>query len=930
MPYNSLLLSDLVRDSKLETEVLASCFQHVFYDTGKSALERRVRREERWVRKTFIGRGAYGSVYLEECDRGGGDKTLRAVKEIKKSVAPGDDLDYTRELEAVAKFSHQNYWHCFVRSHGWFELDDSVFITMEYLEHGDLEQHLKSPLPEIEARQITVQVLEGLTFMHQNGFIHRDLKPGIHQNIMVVTVGPDWFVKIADFGISKRRHQGVTTLLTLQRGTFGYAAPEALGFSEGEVYTSSVDMWSLGAVDYRILTGTLAFPGPLDLFQYASGAREFPMAALERNGVSDEGKEFITKLVFPDAKGRLTAKMAAQHPWMTIELPGSASGARQVKTVDDSSAPENDTLVSVASKAWSTDSNATIKAALPLHVREINHEPPSVVDEVEEATDHGVETNYCPPSVSDCPEEPSSQGPKLPADSPVILEPATTPTDVPHAVYSRSKRMETSNSKATRATPAAANGASVSDPPAPKPAPPTRTEAGYTFEGRTATAESDEEPLEDSSEDSPYDSPEQESWGTEEEYASESDGFDETVTCDQCRSHFYLLRDPIERLPCKHYMCHDCLLGLVALSLVSPKYMPPRCCDDPAGLGEINPLAIPDLDLSVEVKDVWTELWKFAELSRTKDWQWRCPRGHPAEDGTLLVSTGRTPVWKTPANCDRCVVSTTLPIRDDLRYQDGQRYQGYCLYCRERANMLECSCSEYFKMVTDSFVKGLRERNAFDTSMGNKIKAGQRTRDKMLVGEPMEFQAWEDVSWRDRPPSKPLVDETPYGAGGMPEAEHEPWRRAPPFSQEDRLSCCRGWSSADALLRGLDNCEIDDWRRQVPSDCKVLWSDVILRESSGAFRSFDDPIRETDEEALRFEEDWQDRRLDREHQTPAPPNPFAPMRHRPGSTRPVVHNAPRYTADDVRYADFPSPRRSPRPRPPSPRYSRYGDYATYA
>lgn len=50
---------------------------------------------------------------------------------------------------------------------------------MEYLELGDLERHLARPLDEVQARQITLQVLEGLRFMHENGFIHRDLKPGV-------------------------------------------------------------------------------------------------------------------------------------------------------------------------------------------------------------------------------------------------------------------------------------------------------------------------------------------------------------------------------------------------------------------------------------------------------------------------------------------------------------------------------------------------------------------------------------------------------------------------------------------------------------------------------------------------------------------------------------------------------------------------------
>jgi calcium/calmodulin-dependent protein kinase I len=50
---------------------------------------------------------------------------------------------------------------------------------MEYIEHGDLQKYLSRPLPESEARQITGQVLEGLHFMHDNGFVHRDLKPGV-------------------------------------------------------------------------------------------------------------------------------------------------------------------------------------------------------------------------------------------------------------------------------------------------------------------------------------------------------------------------------------------------------------------------------------------------------------------------------------------------------------------------------------------------------------------------------------------------------------------------------------------------------------------------------------------------------------------------------------------------------------------------------
>lgn len=50
---------------------------------------------------------------------------------------------------------------------------------MEYLEHGDLQKHLLRPIGEKEAKEITKQLVEGITFMHSEGFAHRDLKPAV-------------------------------------------------------------------------------------------------------------------------------------------------------------------------------------------------------------------------------------------------------------------------------------------------------------------------------------------------------------------------------------------------------------------------------------------------------------------------------------------------------------------------------------------------------------------------------------------------------------------------------------------------------------------------------------------------------------------------------------------------------------------------------
>src|SRR5437016_2690800 len=73
------------------------------------------------------------------------------------------------------------YTHCFVKSFGWYEGEEVLFIAMEYLQHGDLEQYLSraSPLSEEAAGDVTYQILEGLSYMHDNWFAHRDLKPGV-------------------------------------------------------------------------------------------------------------------------------------------------------------------------------------------------------------------------------------------------------------------------------------------------------------------------------------------------------------------------------------------------------------------------------------------------------------------------------------------------------------------------------------------------------------------------------------------------------------------------------------------------------------------------------------------------------------------------------------------------------------------------------
>uniref|UniRef100_A0A8H7N300 mitogen-activated protein kinase n=1 Tax=Bionectria ochroleuca TaxID=29856 RepID=A0A8H7N300_BIOOC len=230
LPSKNRSVSDLVRDSKLiafQTDD-TSIVRHIVYTSNPHMRQRRMKTEEAWKRREKLGTGAFGQVYLEELLSGSEAGKLRAVKEIAKTPPqdPRKEIDYTRELEAIAKFSHPKYVHCFVKSYGWYESDLTIFITMEYASKGNLQGYLTKQFPEGEAQQITYQIAEGISYMHENSFAHRDLKPA---NILVFESSPDWWVKISDFGISKRAEEEVTAFHTLV-GTRGYLAPEILGF----------------------------------------------------------------------------------------------------------------------------------------------------------------------------------------------------------------------------------------------------------------------------------------------------------------------------------------------------------------------------------------------------------------------------------------------------------------------------------------------------------------------------------------------------------------------------------------------------------------------------------------------------------------------------------------------------------------------------
>ncbi|KAK4096802.1 kinase-like protein [Parathielavia hyrcaniae] len=281
----------------------------------------------RAVRGGWFWSSLEGGVHLDV--RGTKLGRYRAVKVINKGVQEQDQKEseeghkspkayYQHELKALSNPKYQGW---FVRSFGWYEYGNRIHITMEYLEHGDLQQYLGELFSEDDTRTIASQVVKGIGFMHKYHFIHRDLKP---DNLLVVDKPPRaWRVKISDFGISKRATGGADHHSTVHIGTQEYMAPEvyfAPRQHQGDKpsYTRAADIWALGAICIRMITRKPAFY--LDeLVDYSDRQGPFtPNDALGRHSISEDGRDFARELMARAPSLRLTAEQAAKHRWIVL------------------------------------------------------------------------------------------------------------------------------------------------------------------------------------------------------------------------------------------------------------------------------------------------------------------------------------------------------------------------------------------------------------------------------------------------------------------------------------------------------------------------------------------------------------------------------------------------------------------------------------
>ncbi|CAD8097905.1 unnamed protein product [Paramecium sonneborni] len=247
----------------------------------------------------LLGGGAYGKVVKAQSKE---LNKIVAIKIIERNKNKAQD----QEASLLEKCNHKNIVHF----HKLLYTHNHLYIIMEYLQGITLQEVIYKELPENKIRNLIKQILEGLSYLHNQGIIHRDLKPS---NIYLVRENNQSIVKLIDLGLSYQisSHK----IANKQCGTLLYMAPE---LAQDVPYNQTVDIFALGIIFYQLFhNGQHPF--------FVSGMRSSEyfrrLAKLEfnlhfRENIPLMAKDFILKTMALQPNDRMSAYQCLDHPWI--------------------------------------------------------------------------------------------------------------------------------------------------------------------------------------------------------------------------------------------------------------------------------------------------------------------------------------------------------------------------------------------------------------------------------------------------------------------------------------------------------------------------------------------------------------------------------------------------------------------------------------
>ena len=250
------------------------------------------RLDGRYLVDELVGIGGMANVY-KATDVSNG--RIVAVKILRDEYVQNGELlrRFKNESKAVALLSHPNI----VRVYDVNFSDRVNYIVMEYIDGITLKEYIehKGVRDWKEAVYFTIQILRALQHAHDNGIVHRDIKP---QNIMLLKDGS---IKVTDFGIARFARSGMHTMTDKAIGSVHYISPEQ---AKGDVTDNRADLYSVGVMLYEMLTGRLPFEAESAVAVAIKHIEEVPKPPREWNPDIPAGLESIVMRAMQSSAGQ--------------------------------------------------------------------------------------------------------------------------------------------------------------------------------------------------------------------------------------------------------------------------------------------------------------------------------------------------------------------------------------------------------------------------------------------------------------------------------------------------------------------------------------------------------------------------------------------------------------------------------------------------
>jgi calcium/calmodulin-dependent protein kinase I len=261
-----------------------------------------------------LGAGAFGQV-LAGISKADGEKV--AVKIINLKLVNEEDMEAIENEVAVMKDLRHPQIVQFIAS---IRSKSKLYIVMEFVSGGELFDAIieREIFSENEVRGLMVNLMGAIDYMHKRSVIHQDIKC---ENLLLSNPNDLSSVKIADFGLAIRFNKGQEELSQEACGTLGFLAPEVI---KGKPHGKPVDLWACGVIMYILVTGRHPFDIPnadgsnMEAKQVFVNILTSDENTIPPDYLSNESKEFMARLLDPEADTRITSDEALKHPWFGI------------------------------------------------------------------------------------------------------------------------------------------------------------------------------------------------------------------------------------------------------------------------------------------------------------------------------------------------------------------------------------------------------------------------------------------------------------------------------------------------------------------------------------------------------------------------------------------------------------------------------------